>query len=413
MRIEQLFFKDFSPLGEGSIDFPETASGTSEVHFFTGQNGTGKTRLLCLLASALGNSDPLLQRHENSFMPDYMVLADVDHNRFSYLHEKKKSHHKGFAPLSRNSSITNIKPFERAVQESVYRNNEFIQNRAEKTQIASKYIAFAVKGSSRITEIEIEPTKPLRNLSQTSLLSFEDPGQYNDILFQSLSNLLYFSMLELYNSIPESEKRATTLIKRLERAIESITGSSFIFKPVKISDKTKLFFVWGNVEMPFASLPDGLKAILGWLAMCIACLNANYETDKDIFDKKIIMLIDEPEMHLHPGWQRKIIKATQILFPNSQLFIATHSPFIISSVNEGWIHCLRKNVNGWFDPETEELLKNLRAMRLEVAKDFSKYEDFKAKATEIAKRSDLLTNMMNGELRQMERNLKERGHTVA
>lgn len=58
------------------------------------------------------------------------------------------------------------------------------------------------------------------------------------------------------------------------------------------------------------------------------------------FLKKIqgsLILIDEPELSLHPEWQKKILNFYKKLFINdkgeqtSQIFVATHSPFIINN----------------------------------------------------------------------------------
>ncbi|MEN8216579.1 MAG: AAA family ATPase [Pseudomonadota bacterium] len=45
-----------------------------------------------------------------------------------------------------------------------------------------------------------------------------------------------------------------------------------------------------------------------------------------------ILLIDEAENHLHPKWQKTFIQSIQEIFPNLQLIATTHSPFIVSSV---------------------------------------------------------------------------------
>lgn len=42
-----------------------------------------------------------------------------------------------------------------------------------------------------------------------------------------------------------------------------------------------------------------------------------------------LLLIDEPEAHLHPTWQRLLPDALQRLIPNGQILVATHSPYII------------------------------------------------------------------------------------
>jgi energy-coupling factor transporter ATP-binding protein EcfA2 len=45
-----------------------------------------------------------------------------------------------------------------------------------------------------------------------------------------------------------------------------------------------------------------------------------------------VVLIDEPEQHLHPSWQRLLVDALRQLSPESQFIIATHSLEILDSV---------------------------------------------------------------------------------
>lgn len=50
------------------------------------------------------------------------------------------------------------------------------------------------------------------------------------------------------------------------------------------------------------------------------------------YDKPGIVLIDEPETHLHLALQRQIMPILTKLFPSVQFIVATHSPFILSSL---------------------------------------------------------------------------------
>ena len=45
-----------------------------------------------------------------------------------------------------------------------------------------------------------------------------------------------------------------------------------------------------------------------------------------------LLLIDEAENQLHPKWQKRFIRSILEIFPNLQIIATTHSPFIISSV---------------------------------------------------------------------------------
>jgi len=67
---------------------------------------------------------------------------------------------------------------------------------------------------------------------------------------------------------------------------------------------------------------------------------------KDYKDK--VILIDEPELSLHPSWQNKVLKIYEnFAIENScQIIIATHSPHIIGSAKNEYIRFLEKNKDG-------------------------------------------------------------------
>ncbi|MDR1835821.1 MAG: AAA family ATPase, partial [Fusobacteriaceae bacterium] len=57
-----------------------------------------------------------------------------------------------------------------------------------------------------------------------------------------------------------------------------------------------------------------------------------------------ILLIDEPEISLHPLWQQKILSVYRKIGKNNQIIVATHSPLIIGSVPKENIIILNKSV---------------------------------------------------------------------
>lgn len=56
---------------------------------------------------------------------------------------------------------------------------------------------------------------------------------------------------------------------------------------------------------------------------------------------EFVALLDEPENHLHPAMQRSILSSLIESFPNAQFVVATHSPFIVSSVKDSHLYVLR------------------------------------------------------------------------
>ena len=59
-----------------------------------------------------------------------------------------------------------------------------------------------------------------------------------------------------------------------------------------------------------------------------------------------IILIDEPELSLHPKWQQRIVDVYRKIGENNQIIIATHSPHILGSVKKENIILLDKDGEG-------------------------------------------------------------------
>lgn len=60
---------------------------------------------------------------------------------------------------------------------------------------------------------------------------------------------------------------------------------------------------------------------------------ANDATNDPLSESRALVLIDEIDLHLHPGWQRTICERLTTTFPNCQFIATTHSPQIIGEVS--------------------------------------------------------------------------------
>lgn len=87
----------------------------------------------------------------------------------------------------------------------------------------------------------------------------------------------------------------------------------------------------------FSALSDGYRNVIKIVTdiatkMCI--LNPYLGKDTLILTPGIVV-IDELDLSLHPTWQRRIVDILKELFPKVQFICATHSPFIIQSLEPG------------------------------------------------------------------------------
>jgi len=57
--------------------------------------------------------------------------------------------------------------------------------------------------------------------------------------------------------------------------------------------------------------------------------------------KSFVVVIDEPENHLHPSMQRSLLRRLIESFPAAQFVVATHSPFMVSPVKDSITYALR------------------------------------------------------------------------
>jgi hypothetical protein len=73
--------------------------------------------------------------------------------------------------------------------------------------------------------------------------------------------------------------------------------------------------------------------ILGELIMRIDAA----EVARDADDVSGVLLIDEPELHLHPAMQERILPFLAKTFPRIQIIAATHSPIVLSSLENALI----------------------------------------------------------------------------
>jgi predicted ATP-binding protein involved in virulence len=80
-----------------------------------------------------------------------------------------------------------------------------------------------------------------------------------------------------------------------------------------------------------------LMALVGDIARRLAMMNP--ELDNPLKGDGII-LIDEVDMHLHPSWQRNLVKRFTDTFPNCQIVLSTHSPLVISDQKDILVYLL-------------------------------------------------------------------------
>lgn len=423
MRIRRLYSEDFAPFGVMDLHFPEVENPTrgGEVHILTGVNGTGKTRILAVLAAALGNPEALALR--------------VGTEKRSFSFETDENHGGRNVSVYPGRMVDSHRPdFLFSFLYADSRIHQEIYPAAANTIPAYVHTGEAFLTTSAIKESMYPVTVPTRQVA----LAFKKPSEQSQSLSQALYNLTVMGSngIRAYGSLElaEKESRPLRLLSRIEKMLCKLTGRRIMFEPVP-TPQIQLMVRWGTLKaLPFDLLPDGLRSILGWLVELAVMMDLHHPEDAEPWTKPLIVLLDEVERHLHPAWQRQVMPIAQEMFPNAQFFVATHSPFIISSLNEGWIHHLNLESDGTvtcdepiparegdsyvsvmgsimgvpelYDPETEGLLAEFRSLRTAAMRhEPGKKEEALSLAAKISERGTELGYMMGKETARLEKML--------
>jgi hypothetical protein len=100
-----------------------------------------------------------------------------------------------------------------------------------------------------------------------------------------------------------------------------------------------------------------------------------------------VVTMDEPENHLHPAMQRAVLPSLLRAFPEVQFIIATHSPFMVSSLPDAAVYALKYED---VDLDTSSDV-NVQAVMMHGRKVLSIRLDFK---TALASTTDILRDVL-------------------
>ncbi len=447
MKIRKLQLKNIGVFDDEIIEFqPCPTKDKAEIHIFTGQNGSGKTTILQILAGFFDDMEEggsLASKHipylRNSLFKKFRTFEFWD-SKYSSRAEAmfsdgdslmiygcptcKSIHLKILnSDYSFDSSLRKVDVFRMLT-------NSTLQN------VELDFAVFAASGYRQIENERVEAIKEPKEFNPLSqALGFLKNYNKSDELTinQLITNNISKSAIEKGRNEAKSKKFANVL-KSIEQAISEITGWKVEFDLE--TEPTNLITKVNGEVLDFAVLPDGLRSLISWIADLLGRVDLlKWQDDLPIFEKNLILLLDEIEVHLHPEWQRKVLPVVQKLFKNSQIFVSTHSPFVVNSVDDAWVYKLKLDAQGKakvesvtksedgnsysyvleeiFDIKEEfgigvqkdlEIFKELRNKILASNNGNAKLEkDIKILGRKLAKQSEELNTIIQFEIRQINR----------
>jgi predicted ATP-binding protein involved in virulence len=441
MKIRSLQFEGVGVFSDVVLKFPAGGrEDRAEIHIFTGENGTGKTTILMALAGVFDSFDTFQSdapRRLNNNLRKRFWLVDNDGN-------VAKSAYRAFFEKSVNGVEIFGDPQRPLL--TAYRPEGDIENYAELLNLSMNpdvplsFGVFAYSGYRHIdaNEFVAVGTPSTLNPLAESLDFVKRRNQSNGLTISNwIANTISKSAVERERD-PEKSRKFASAVSSLENALSQITGWK-----VEFSLNTEPFNVLlklNGKDLDFDVLPDGLRSLISWIGDLLMRVDSlKWKDDLPAFEKKLILLLDEIEVHLHPAWQRKVLPVVQKLFKNSQIFVSTHSPFVVNSVDGAWVYRLKvEDGKAHVDPpipsedgnsyryilrEIFDIKEDFGVGAQKQLKDFSDLRDqilrgkngaaeqYKAElkqlAQDLASQSVELNTIVQFELRQLSKNIGE------
>ncbi|MCP3476509.1 AAA family ATPase [Bradyrhizobium sp. CCGUVB1N3] len=137
------------------------------------------------------------------------------------------------------------------------------------------------------------------------------------------------------NSVFQPDTAQRDAFDGFVRTLRAVLPKSLGFRDLSIRPPD-IVLVTESGEFILDAASGGLTSIVELTALLYACTLRS-----DMQDGDFVVTIDEPENHLHPSLQRSLFPSLVTAFPKIQFIVATHSPFIVSSLKDSAVYVLR------------------------------------------------------------------------
>ena len=309
-KIKAVKFIDHPVLGNLELNFCDTYGNPVDTVIFAGENGVGKSTVLQSLYNAVCGQ--IKEEVELEIIDDLEVGTKLLFFDSGKSQGKPKSHHIWIRE-----------------NKNVFYNQLEVMKRYHVSGILSDVdIIFDSNSVTSVTSGELDEKAESRKSSKN--LPTEIKQLIVDI--QALDDG------ELARTYEDARRRGIdtnklVIEKRMDRFTNAFSKifDELTYKYVKNENRQKvIYFEKKGKDIPIDYLSSGEKQIIyrgGFLLKDAAAMNGAF------------VFIDEPEISLHPRWQKKIMDYYKGIFTDengiqtSQIFVVTHSPFIIHNEN--------------------------------------------------------------------------------
>lgn len=301
MKIKSLSIDNFRGIKHLSLNFADEKGNGRDLAILAGVNGCGKTSILEAILVLLGRKELLPSRIPQGKAD---IMAGSNDYEISAIFEFGGKEVNVVKTSGNGMPAEQLKAFNQEAEKIPV---EYFSSWRMPKLVGSVSVTIGKKGKRPVDSMENRLWRLKQYLVDlTARKSFIKSDEDREFTEKSLQDALKKLNRIWYLMYP----------KRAETLAAEVAGAD-------VSEGFDLFLSGRNRErIPADSLSSGEIELLTMLGRFI----------KDDFSDGIV-LVDEPELHLHPSWHRIIVSALKEFLPNAQIIVATHSPLVLSDIN--------------------------------------------------------------------------------
>ena len=319
MKIKNVFISNYKNLKNLEMNF-EKNDEILDLIVLTGSNGSGKTRILeCVLTC--------FENYINSNYQENKNRLDIS------FQENEKKCFEGNFDLGMFFKILNSYNWKKA-EPFILGDDSKKDDFFEKEKILSDNLKIFPKIIYVPTEINFQK---MNTASTTLVQKYKFINIVDTNLIKDIPS--YIATKIITAIFQNKNKKVGEVQKKVFDEINEIFGILDI--DVKIEDISQ-----DGRNIPIFKNSAGEKFDINELSSGEKQLFLRTLAIKMLNPENSIILIDEPELSLHPKWQQRIVDVYKKIGKNNQIIIATHSPHILGSVKKENIMLLDKDDEG-------------------------------------------------------------------
>ncbi|WP_429103894.1 AAA family ATPase [Aeromonas hydrophila] len=316
MKITQVKWNNHPVLGDLLLDFNNSSTNTPyETVIFAGENGTGKSTILEIISNLL---------NAGSFEYfDYICYVTDEGKSFKAVPTSDGNTHKNFFDL--------IDESQQKIRVREDRNNNRAKMDSNRDDLRYYGCVYSkARADYKTRKITTTTTKSL-DTEKYDIDGSDDFTSLKQLVIDVVNqdNNEYAEINKTLGASPKSwdEFYPDSNLFRFKNAFDNFFDKLAYEKVTNINDEKTITFTKNGASIPVDSLSTGEKQIV--FRGIYLLRNSNLLNGSAI-------LVDEPELSMHPKWQQRILAYYKELFTKNnnliaQMFFATHSDHVLKS----------------------------------------------------------------------------------